>query len=60
MMTVSNVINNYTSKVSPETAARVRSIIEKRNYVPNMAARSLVSQTSKIIVLLLPPWNDDG
>lgn len=57
VMTVSNVINNNTARVSPETAERVRRIIEKHHYVPNMAARSLSSKASHIIALLLPLWN---
>lgn len=56
VMTVSNVINNNTTRVSPETAERIRAIIEKYHYVPNMAARSLISKASHIIALLLPLW----
>ena len=58
VMTVSNVINNKTSKVSPQTAQRVREIVEKHHYEPNMAARSLISKASRIIVLLLPLWRE--
>lgn len=58
VMTVSNVINNKTSKVSAKTAERVREIIEKHHYEPNMAARSLISKASRIIVLLLPLWHE--
>ena len=58
VMTVSNVINNKTSKVSPQTAQRVREIVEKHHYEPNMAARSLISKASRIIVMLLPLWHE--
>ena len=58
VMTVSNVINNKTSKVSQKTAERVREIIEKHHYEPNMAARSLISKASHIIALLLPLWHE--
>ncbi len=56
VMTVSNVINNNTKRVSAETAQRIRAIIEKYHYVPNMAARSLISKESRIVALLLPLW----
>ena len=56
-MTVSNVINNVKGKVSPETEKRIREIMEKYHYVPNMAARSLISKSSRIIGVLLPIWH---
>lgn len=56
VMTVSNVINNNHARVSRETEKRVRDIMEKHHYVPNMAARSLISKASHIIALLLPIW----
>lgn len=58
VMTVSNVINNKTSKVSEKTAQRVREIIEKHHYQPNMAARTLISKASRIVVMLLPLWHE--
>lgn len=47
--TVSNVIHARTDHVAPETVERINKIIEKRNYAPNMSARSLVNKASKII-----------
>ncbi|MFJ7978314.1 LacI family DNA-binding transcriptional regulator [Peribacillus sp. NPDC096379] len=47
--TVSNVIHNRASRVSTETVNRVQSILEKYNYIPNMNARSLVNNKSKLI-----------
>ena len=35
-MTVSNVINGKTSRVSQKTRNKINSIIEEYNYVPNM------------------------
>lgn len=58
IMTVSNVINHVRGKVSAETEKRVREIMEKHHYVPNMAARSLISKSSHTIALLLPMWPD--
>lgn len=57
VMTVSNVINNNHARVSPATEQRVREIMAKHNYVPNMAARSLISKSSRIIAVLLPMWH---
>ena len=36
--TVSHVLNHRDNKVSPEVAARVRSIIKEVNYQPNTVA----------------------
>lgn len=58
VMTVSNVVHNNLSKVSPATAEKVQAIIDKYHYVPNMAARSLICKSSHIIALLLPLWHE--
>lgn len=58
-MTVSNVIHRNYARVSPATVERVQAIIDKYHYVPNMAARSLVGKSSKLIALMLPQWEDD-
>ena len=57
VMTVSNVINNNHARVSSATEQRIREIMAKHNYVPNMAARSLISKSSRIIAVLLPMWH---
>ena len=57
VMTVSNVINNNHARVSPATEERIRAIMAKHNYAPNMVARSLISKSSRIIALLLPIWH---
>jgi len=59
VMTVSNVIHQNYAKVSPATVEKIQAIIEKYHYVPNMAARSLVGKSSRIIALLLPLWYAD-
>lgn len=51
--TVSRVINNQAS-VKPEVRQRVRSVIKQTGYQPNLAARSLASQRSGIIGLVIP------
>jgi DNA-binding LacI/PurR family transcriptional regulator len=53
VMTVSNVINKRTSKVSKETIEKIETIIKNNNYIPNMNARSLVNESSKLIAFLI-------
>lgn len=51
--TVSRVVNG-SPKVRPEVAAVVNAAIERLNYVPNRAARSLASRQTYAIALLVP------
>ena len=51
--TVSRVINDQAS-VSADVRARVREVIERTGYAPNVAARSLVSGRSGVIGLVIP------
>jgi LacI family transcriptional regulator len=51
--TVSRVINNRPH-VRPEVRQRVWCIIEETGYQPNLAARSLASQRTNIIGLVIP------
>ncbi len=51
--TVSRVINS-SPNVDGETRKRVEKIIESTGYHPNLAARSLVSQRTNIIGLVIP------
>lgn len=51
-MTVSNVINHKTNKVSLDTKERIEALIEQYDYTPNLNARSLVSSESKLIALI--------
>ncbi len=50
--TVSNVIHGRSGRVSAETIAKIEAAIEELNYVPNMSARTLVSQSSKVIAFI--------
>ncbi len=53
--TVSYVINNKPSQtLTPETIERVNAAIRKLGYVPNMAARALVNNKSKMIGVVIP------
>lgn len=53
MMTVSNVINGKTSRVSQKTRDKVNAIIEEYGYVPNLNARSLSNKKSHIIGIII-------
>ena len=47
--TVSNVVHNRKSRVSPDMVEKIREIIARERYVPSMTARSLVNDDSSII-----------
>ena len=50
--TVSNVIHGKSSRVSAQTIAQINEIIKLSGYAPNMSARSLVSNSSKVIGII--------
>ncbi|MGM9601449.1 MAG: LacI family DNA-binding transcriptional regulator [Faecousia sp.] len=52
-MMVSRVINKHYNQVSAENIARIEEIIKKYDYVPNSAARSLSSKSSRIIAIFV-------
>lgn len=54
VMTVSNVMNGKSARVSKATIERVQSIADRLGYVPNMPARSLAASRSRIIAALVP------
>lgn len=47
--TVSNVIHGRDNRVSAETIQKINNAIRDLGYVPNMSARSLVSNSSRVI-----------
>ncbi|MCR5403292.1 MAG: LacI family transcriptional regulator [Butyrivibrio sp.] len=51
--TVSNVIHGKTGEVSDETKKKVQDFLKKVDYVPNISARNLAQNESKIIGLAL-------
>lgn len=51
--TVSRVINN-NYPVKRETRKRIENAIEKLNYTPNMAARSLITKKTSTIAVVVP------
>ncbi len=52
-MTVSRVLNN-PAQVAPETAERVRGVIDRLGYVPNLLAGGLSSRRSRIVAAIIP------
>lgn len=55
---VSNVINGNFHKVSSETRAKIERIIRETDYKPNAVARSLATQESRIVALVIPNIGD--
>ncbi len=51
--TVSRVINN-DNYVSKDTKSKILEIIEKNDYIPNIAARSLVIKRTRTLGLIIP------
>ena len=51
---VSLVLNNKPCKVSAENQRRIREVARKKRYIPNQIARSLVTQHSRTIGLIVP------
>lgn len=47
--TISNVINGKDSQVSESTIKKVKEVLDRYDYVPNMSARNLASSRSKLI-----------
>ncbi|MBE7044979.1 MAG: LacI family transcriptional regulator [Ruminococcaceae bacterium] len=51
-MTVSNYLNGRANKLSEETAQKIAECIRRTGYTPNMYARSLVSNSSKVVTYI--------
>lgn len=51
--TVSNVLHGKTAKISDETVRRVQELVERRQYVPNMAGILLAQNSSKIVGIVI-------
>jgi len=60
VMTVSNVVNGKSARVSQATIDRVTGIMQRRGYVPNAPARSLAAQRSHVIGVLVPADEGDS
>ena len=55
--TVSRVLNE-TGGVLPQTRQRVREAVEKLHYAPNLSARNLRKNESRIILILAPNFSN--
>lgn len=56
--TVSNVIHGKTKEVSKETVKKVEKLLKKYDYVPNINARNLATNNSKIIGVAIKTLRD--
>lgn len=54
VMTVYNVINGNHSKVSEKNKIIIEKLIKEKNYVPNLTAKSLSKNYTKIIGVIIP------
>src|SRR4051812_2712353 len=52
-MTVARVLRD-PSKVAPDTRARVRRVLRKTGYTPDLIARGLVSKRSGLVGVIVP------
>jgi len=52
--TVSRIINNKDGMISEATRQRVLKIIDEVGYIPNTFARSLVTQQSRMLGMIIP------
>lgn len=55
---VSYIINGREGKASEDTIERVKQAIKELNYIPNLSARSLVNNKSKLIGIIIPQTED--
>lgn len=56
--TVSRYLNGNLKRMSAATAERVKAAIEKLNYVPNSAARQMITKSSQLIALIVGNTDD--
>lgn len=59
-MTVSNVINGRRARASEETIKRIQTAVEELGYTPNLSARSLASNVSRLVGVLVPFTEDQN
>lgn len=52
--TVSKIINNKDEEISEETRQRVKEIIARENYQPNILARSMITKRTNTLGLIIP------
>lgn len=52
--TISRVLNGIPGRYSSDTEARIRQCAEDMGYVPNQMARSMITQKTNLIAVLVP------
>lgn len=57
--TVSNVIHGNAGRVSRATIEKIQQIMKEMNYIPNMGARMLVRNQSKIIGVIIHGYQEE-
>jgi len=57
--TASRALNN-PSRVNPKTRSRVESVAAHLGYATNMAARSLRMGSSRMVMVIMPPWRESS
>ena len=56
--TVSRYLNGNLARMSTATAERVKDAIEKLKYVPNSAARQMITKSSQLVALIVANTDD--
>lgn len=56
--TISNVIHGNVGRVSPATIEKIQQIMKEMHYIPNMGARMLVRNQSKIIGVIIHGYRE--
>lgn len=56
--TVSRFLNGNLDRMSSTTAAKIKDAIEKLNYVPNSAARQMITKASKMVAVVVANIDD--
>lgn len=59
VMTVYNVINGNHARVSAKNIELINDLIKRKNYVPNLSAKSLTVKSTKIIGVIIPLGEGD-
>lgn len=56
--TISRYLNGNLNRMSKDTAKRIKIAIDKLNYVPNSAARQMITRSSKMIAVVVANIDD--
>lgn len=56
--TISRYLNGRADRMSKETAAKIKIAIDKLNYVPNLAARQMITKSSSMVAVMVANIDD--